>query len=474
MGKKDLTFPALNGSSHSLALEGDLRWAAGLISEQYDYLEGSEVFHSTTPAVSFLLEMAPPAIEHHCPYSQLVRRLQADHNADSKPVWYHAAERLVLAMGLMPHLYPYGLTPLIALDKAAPWENLICPAYSMRTKLFIPTIESALFLIAGVDITTRKEALKIFSPTHVFSQLGVFYYPKPPSPDPKSAAPIHLGEEYYSLLVEGEPFRPGFSHTFAAQLLEVREDWEDFIAHEDTMAALEDINLWLQQREAMDNDVEISKRSKKGYRALFYGPSGTGKTMSAGLVGKKAGLPVYRVDLSAVVSKYIGETEKNLEAIFQKAEHKDWILFFDEADALFGKRSQTNTANDRYANQEVSYLLQRIEDFNGLVILSSNLKSNMDSAFTRRFQNIVKYNMPTEGMRRQLFLSAFKDKYRLQDDAGLEEACSKKYALTGAEINNIFRYCAMRVLKNNDGKGVPPEVFNNAMVTELKKKGKLQ
>src|SRR5690606_39487670 len=103
---------------------------------------------------------------------------------------------------------------------------------------------------------------------------------------------------------------------------------------------------------------------------------------------------VYRIDLSQVVSKYIGETEKNLEKVFRKAENKNWILFFDEADALFGKRSNVQNSHDKYANQEVSYLLQRVEDFPGLIILASNFKSNIDQAFIRRFNAIIHFPMP--------------------------------------------------------------------------------
>ena len=130
----------------------------------------------------------------------------------------------------------------------------------------------------------------------------------------------------------------------------------------------------------------MRKRVKPGYRALFHGPPGTGKTLTATLLGKHTGRPVFRIDLSRVVSKYIGETEKNLSRLFDKAEHKDWILFFDEADALFGKRTEIRDAHDKYANQEVAYLLQRIESYAGLVILATNQRGNIDEAFLRRFQ----------------------------------------------------------------------------------------
>jgi SpoVK/Ycf46/Vps4 family AAA+-type ATPase len=150
----------------------------------------------------------------------------------------------------------------------------------------------------------------------------------------------------------------------------------------------------------------MGKQIAPVYRALFYGPSGTGKTLTATLLGKEFSREVYRVDLSQVISKYIGETEKNLEKIFVQAENKNWILLFDEADALFGKRTQTKSSNDKYANQEVSYLLQRVENFNGLIVLASNFKNNIDDAFLRRFNSIINFTKPNVEERLELWTKA--------------------------------------------------------------------
>ncbi len=449
-------------------LEAEIYWASEFIKKKCSFY--IEEHTENQPPLSQFVISPPPHIENECIYSSIVSQLKAERFKDEIIPWYHSAERLILALSVMPHLYPFGLAPLAQLASTPYYNSLVCPSSSIHSNAFQPSIDTALFLIAGEDLSLRREAIRIFSREHPFSRMGVLNFPQPPMPALQGSAPIQLTQEFYSLIVEGKPYSPKFSSDFAAHLLEVRENWTDLVTHEETLYALEDINLWLKHREEMNNDSEISKKIKKGYRALFFGPSGTGKTMSAGLIGKMAGLPVYRIDLSAVVSKYIGETEKNLEAIFQKAENKDWILFFDEADALFGKRTQTNTANDRYANQEVSYLLQRIEDFDGLVILSSNLKSNMDSAFTRRFQNIIKFYAPSEEMRKILFQRAFSGKFALHTPQILDEACNKKYSLTGAEINNIFRYCAMRVISSKED-GVSKTVFSNGLITELKKKG---
>jgi len=182
---------------------------------------------------------------------------------------------------------------------------------------------------------------------------------------------------------------------------------------------------------------------------LFYGPPGTGKTMAASLLGKTTNQPVFRVDLSLVVSKYIGETEKNLGKLFDEAEHKDWILFFDEADALFGKRTSTRGANDRYANQEVAYLLQRIENFSGLVILATNIQTNIDEAFSRRFQSMVHFPKPGKKQRKLLWQRLFANDFELKREIDLDHI-AEKYELSGGEMINVLRYCALEAAKRSE------------------------
>jgi SpoVK/Ycf46/Vps4 family AAA+-type ATPase len=164
-----------------------------------------------------------------------------------------------------------------------------------------------------------------------------------------------------------------------AERLETQLDWRDLVVPPGTLAQIREIVL------------------KPGRGVLFRGPPGTGKTLAAMLLGKDMGLDVFRIDLSQVVSKYIGETEKNLSRVFDKAEGKNWILFFDEADALFGKRTEVKDAHDKYANQEVAYLLQRMENYEGLVILASNMRADFDEAFVRRLQHIIEF--PIRGAR---------------------------------------------------------------------------
>ena len=174
--------------------------------------------------------------------------------------------------------------------------------------------------------------------------------------------------------------------------LSTNQSWTDLALDKAALNQVEEIKAWLRQSSSAKPDSRLKKKLKPGFLVLFDGPAGAGKASTAALIGQEFNKPVYKVDLSMVVSKYIGETEKNLELLFARAEDKDWILFFDEADALFGKRTDVKDSHDKYANQEVSYLLQRMEDYNGLVILATNMKSNTDDAFTRRFNLILRFS----------------------------------------------------------------------------------
>jgi len=171
---------------------------------------------------------------------------------------------------------------------------------------------------------------------------------------------------------------------FSTRLIATERTWGDLVLDDNTRSQIAALETWLHQP-AQDGN---------GYRALFYGPPGAGKTFTANLLGKSTGKEVYKVDLSTVVSKYVGKTEKHLDALFEKAADKGWILFFDEADALFDKRTNVKDAHDRYANQEVAYLLQRMEEYKGLIILAASKKDNMDDAFLRRFNAIIPFPVP--------------------------------------------------------------------------------
>ncbi len=194
-----------------------------------------------------------------------------------------------------------------------------------------------------------------------------------------------------------------------ARKIEPHYTWDDIVLPHDIKKQLKEISGYIKYRGIVYTDWGFDKKFSlgKGLNALFSGPSGTGKTMSVEIIAHDAGLDVYKIDLSNVVSKYIGETEKNLSKIFKEAETSNAILFFDEADALFGKRSEIKDAHDRYANIEIGYLLQKMEEYEGVVILATNLSKNIDDAFLRRMQFVIDFPFPDENMRKLIWSGMF-------------------------------------------------------------------
>ncbi|MBK8558158.1 MAG: ATP-binding protein [Lewinellaceae bacterium] len=202
---------------------------------------------------------------------------------------------------------------------------------------------------------------------------------------------------------------------------------------------------------------------KPGFRALFYGPEGTGKTLAASLLGQATARKVYRVDLSVGISKYIGETEKNLATVFDRAQKNNWILFFDEADALFGKRTVVKDAHDRYANQEVAYLLQRVEDYPGVVIFASNLKANIDEAFSRRFQSMIHFSMPNAEQRLMLWKKTFSGAMQVAPDLDWEKI-AVSYEISGGDMLDVLQYCALTAVQRK-----PPVVQSRDILAGIRR-----
>ena len=234
-----------------------------------------------------------------------------------------------------------------------------------------------------------------------------------------------------------------------------------------TLRQLEEIVVFRQQEQALREDPVLGKHVKPGYRTIFACPSGVGKTLSASLIGQKLHLPVYRVDLSRLVSKWIGETSKNLDKLFNLAEDQDWILFFDEGDALFGKRVDTgenDQKNAHYANQEIAYLLQRIEDYNGLVIVATNKPNNMDNAFGRRFQSRVDFDVLPDEQRLELWKSLLTREFKLGADVNLNHL-NRLHRFSMAGIYNIVARVTV-LCRHHGHQEIPYELLKRCALDE--------
>lgn len=358
-------------------------------------------------------------------------------------------EYSILLLALMPHIRPNFLDSIIQqyLPNGGEFPE-IGGVKGNNHRGTLPTGETALFVLAGNDIVKRMQASYYFSSEHFLAKENILTLETVKDGEPRMSGKLMLQPEYVDLFTVGTISKPVFGPDFPAKNISTKMDWSDLILNQKTKQQIHDIKIWLDHNASFMNDWGMEKKIKPGYRALFYGPSGTGKTLTATLLGKQFQKEVYRIDLSQVVSKYIGETEKNLEKIFNKAENKDWILFFDEADALFGKRSTVQNAHDKYANQEVSYLLQRVEDFPGLIILASNFKSNIDQAFIRRFNAIIHFPMPNADERHAIWKTSLPAKASLAEDADLA-VISNRYELSGSSIVSVIHYASLQTIFRN-------------------------
>jgi hypothetical protein len=222
-----------------------------------------------------------------------------------------------------------------------------------------------------------------------------------------------------------------------AQRIDSIYTWEDLVLPPQVKQQLHSLENWVRYRHVVYGEWGYSRRVMlgRGLAVLFSGPSGTGKTMAAGIMARNLELDLYRIDLSSVVSKYIGETEKNLSRIFAAAETANAILFFDEADALFGKRSDVKDAHDRYANIEVSYLLQRMEAYDGVAILATNFRQNLDQAFARRLQITVEFPFPQASDRERIWQKLLPADVPQAGDVDVGYLAAQ-FALAGGNIKN--------------------------------------
>ena len=257
-----------------------------------------------------------------------------------------------------------------------------------------------------------------------------------------------------------------------ARRIEPTADWSDLILEREAMASVHEVTARVRHRSFVLDEWDLRRGGGRGegITALFAGPSGTGKTLAAEVIAHELGVDLHTVDLATVVDKYIGETEKNLDRIFNEAEQVNTVLFFDEADALFGKRSEVKDARDRYANVEVAYLLQRMERFNGLVVLATNLRLNIDDAFARRLDVTVDFPKPDVAERLRLWIHLMGRRLPVDDSVDLQ-FLAEAFELSGGNIRNAVVTAAY--LAVDGGRPVGMADLVQAVSREYRKLGRL-
>ncbi|MCA9662689.1 MAG: ATP-binding protein [Myxococcales bacterium] len=418
-------------AANAASLEVELDWLAALINARFAAYFAPEGEAAPSDAL-----IEPPALDALTPYTRMLRFYD-----------FGYVERVAIILALAPILRPQLLD--VFHTRNSLFDRPFTEFGGRRTDgAFVPTGETLAFVLDGATVESRLRLRQLFGPTHVF-RAHQLLAPAPAGIRDPLKTPLVLSEEISSLVLLGEPRRPNFGADFPAQYISTTLTWDDLVLHPGTRRQLDEILAWMEHGDTLLGDWGMAGRLRPGLRCLFYGPPGTGKSMTACLLGAAAGRDVYKIDLSLVVSKYIGETEKNLGRVFEQAENKDWILFFDEADALFGKRSDTRDAHDRYANQETAFLLQRLETFNGVAILASNLRDNIDAAFARRFESVIYFPVPRPEERRLLWERGFPAAAAL--DEGLDlDSIAQQHPLSGGSIMNVIRYASMEALRRGE------------------------
>lgn len=427
----------------------EMQWMLDIVEARIAEIENGERKFS-------FVDYAPPALsDQDSAYTHLVKDYQLS-----------AAERLLLMVSLIPHLAPEELT--VRLRDESKHVKLRYAEFGGHIDLmftnFVPSLQTVLFLLAGNDKTNAVFYKMALSNTGKLVREGIVRLNSikiGQGDDQELNYVPTLTQEYLLYLQSGHKPRPDYGRAFPATWVTTGLDWQHLVLDQRTQNEIQEIMRWVEHGQAL---TESSEMFNVSFPCLFYGPPGTGKSLTAKLIGKKYGKDVFRVDLSMIVSKYIGETEKNLAHLFDRAHGKDWILFFDEAESLFSKRTEVNSSNDKWANLEVSYLLQRMEEHLGLTILATNLKDNMDAAMTRRFQSIIYFPAPKEAERKILWQNLLPAAYTFSDTVSLDKLASFK--LSGANIANVIKDSCLAALAH-DSKVLKGEWLTRSIKKEL-------
>ena len=377
-------------------------------------------------------------------------------------------ERFIIAMALasnfMPELFDRFLIKNKAISKN--FTEFGGTISDKSVNIFIPTLRTVAFILYGDHVADYFNLQFYFEDKHFFKANNIVLLNQ--GQNSLLDATLYLGQEFLQKVTNGNEYKPNYSSNFPANLITTDLDWSDLVLENHIFDEIEIINTWLKNKHQIVDNKLLSKKINKGYKCLFYGPPGTGKTLSATLLGKKNELDVFRIDLSQVVSKYIGETEKNLASIFDIAENKNWILFFDEAESLFSKRTSVSDSKDKFANQETAYLLQRVENYNGLIILATNLKPNIDLAFSRRLHSVIHYAIPNSLQRKKLWVNALNGIADISENE--IEKIAETYQISGGSIKNVIQFAWLKSKSNNSS--IKIENIMIGIRRELTKDGK--
>ncbi|MFA0961647.1 ATP-binding protein [Roseivirga sp. BDSF3-8] len=432
------------------------------VESELDWLSRIIVFRLTKPEakIDFQDIAHAPDLKEGTHYMAFVEKYE-----------WGPSERLALALGIAAVYKPEVLLPFTEKFKDTALQYRFGGNVRERSISFTPTVRTIWFLLSGNDPVLIQHYRHVLHGKHRLFRDDILRFTGSTESMALPHREVEIDDRFLDYFI-GEPYPRLDNETdFPATLSETPLSFEDVVLPDKVKAELEDLTKFIRNRHKLRALGDIRKRLKTSYVVIFSGEPGTGKTVTARTIGKKYGMPVYIVNLSRIVSKYIGETEKNLERVFDRFDGQDCILFFDEADALFGKRTEVKDSKDRYANQEVAFLLQKIEAFEGIVILATNVndvQQSFDKAFQRRIRRQIKFEFPTEAERLLLWEKTLPAPFAYEES--LAQKLARNYQLTGSNIHNITSDVIIEAL-DQDTKMVTFDMVEPYLKTEFQKRG---
>ncbi len=420
-----------------------------MIFSELDWLKKSILFRvnaskeNASEQVDVFDKCKAPLVEENDDgeYACLIRRLKLNQE-----------ERLLLILALSVHIDPRVLLPLVASTQL----HLHSRVRKTDNEISIlPTAETAFYIINGDNSARAIKLHAYFNTAHPFYKESILQLGDVLPGASRFDGILTISAHYRDLLLYDQHQPPRFSLEFPAHLLTTDLDWEDLILMPHTSDLLEEVKLRIKSsdeiRKLQTKSGSFARHIPPGQRVLLYGASGQGKTLTAALIGKMLNRDVYRVDLTGIVSKWVGETEKNLRALFDTAERKDWVLFIDEAEGLVGKRidqSQSAGAQGHYINQGITYILQRIEKFDGIVLFATNLSQNIDDAFKRRFDAHIYYKALDQERLLNFFDRNWPESLTLHSSVNLKSLLAENVLSPAALIKVISRTAMLTISMN--------------------------
>lgn len=410
------------GAANAATLAREINWISRVIEARYKQ-------HFASDDTPFSVLPVPDLQGDNSVYATTVRELGMTSD-----------ERIVVMLALMPHVQPQTLDTLLMPNAMLNRRYTEVGGRVSETHGgFLPTCQTAAFILAGVDLARRFAVLSLFEDTHFFARRRMLRLGATPGGEPQSARLLVLSNDYVQRFTTGERYSARYTGNLPASMITSPLRREDLVLVAEAHKELDLVASWLSQQHSELRDRGLERIIPSGYRCLFAGPPGTGKTLAAMLLGSTAGVGVCRVDLSMLAmlpTGDIAQTKQDLAQLFDLAQEQRWLLYFDAAGSLFDWRTPGHGAI-------LHDVLQRIEDFPGLAIVSTQDKADIDPRFSRRCDSVIDFALPDAALRLQLWRQALPEPQRLAPDVDLP-ALAQQHGLTGGAILNVVRHAALR------------------------------